>query len=51
MDMINYDYMDSLDKFEETLPRKYDLYSVLADEPVSNEAYQHAGNAFSSWRT
>ena len=38
--------MDSLDKFEETLRRKYGLYSILADDHVSNEAYQHAGNAF-----
>ena len=42
-----YDYMDSFDKFEETLPRENDFYSILADEHVSDEAYEHAENV---WR-
>ena len=37
-----YDYMDSFDKFNEKLPTKEDFYSILNDEHISNEDYQHA---------
>ena len=36
-----YDYMDSFDKFNEKLPTKEDFYSILNDEHISNEDYQH----------
>ena len=34
-----YDYMDSFDKFNESLPRKEDFYSVFNDEHISEENY------------
>ena len=38
-----YDYMDSFDKFKQTtLPQKDKFYSILTDEHISNEAYDHA---------
>ena len=38
-----YDYMDSFNKFKQTtLPQKDEFYSILADEHISNEAYDHA---------
>ena len=42
-----YDYMDRFDKFEETPMRKDDFYSILADEHVSDDAYQYTENV---WR-
>ena len=43
-----YDYMDSFDKFNEQLPSKKEFYSILNDEPITNEAYQHAKKV---WKT
>lgn len=38
-----YDYMDSTDRFEETsLPGKKEFYSVLNDEHITTEDYEHA---------
>ena len=38
-----YDYMDSFNRFEETqLPNKEDFYSILNDEHISDEDYEHA---------
>ena len=38
-----YDYMDSFNRFEETqLPNKVDFYSILNDENISDEDYEHA---------
>ena len=44
-----YDYVSSIDKFQETkLPSKEDFYSKLNDENISDEDYQHAINV---WET
>ena len=37
-----YDHMDSFEKFNTELPAKEDFYSILNDEHISNEDYQHA---------
>ncbi len=38
-----YEYMDSADSFKETsLPSKVSFYSVLRQEAISDEDYQHA---------
>ena len=39
-----YDYMDSFDKFKTKLPNKEEFHSLLNDEDISNEDYQHAQN-------
>ena len=39
-----YDYMDSFDKFNEKLPPKEEFYSILKNEHISDEEYQHAQN-------
>ena len=45
-----YYYMDSFDKFEQTeLPSKDDFYSILADEHISEEEYQHAQNVWNTF--
>ena len=41
-----YDYMDSFKKFKEQLPSKEDFYSILNDEHISDEDYQHAQNVW-----
>ena len=44
-----YDYMNSFVKFNETiLPTKNDFYSILNDESITYEAYQHAKKV---WKT
>ena len=43
-----YDYMDSFDKFNEQLPSKEEFYSILNNESITNEAYQHAKKV---WKT
>ena len=38
-----YDYMDSFEKFnQKELPKKKEFYSILNDEHISDEDYQHA---------
>ena len=44
-----YDYMDSFDKFNEKLPSKEEFYSLLNDEPISNEDYEHAQNVWNTF--
>ena len=44
-----YDYMDSFKKFEEQLPKKEDFYSILNDENISDEDYQHAKNVWNKF--
>ena len=44
-----YDHMDSFQKFEETeLPTQEQFYSLLNNESISDEDYQHAQNV---WKT
>ena len=43
-----YDYMDSFDKFSEKLPTKEEFYSILNNEHISGEDYEHAQNV---WNT
>ena len=41
--VYRYDFMDSFEKFNETeLPTKEDFYSVLNNEHISDDDYQHA---------
>ena len=45
-----YDYMDSFDKFSETnLPKKEEFYSILNDEHISDEDYEHAKNVWNTF--
>ena len=38
-----YDYMDSFEKFDQKeLPRKEDFYSIITDQHITDEDYQHA---------
>ena len=41
-----YDYMDSFDKFNDQLPSKESFYSILNNEHITNEDYQHAQNVW-----
>ena len=44
-----YDYMDSFNKFNETqLPNKKDFFSILNNEHITHEQYNHAQNI---WKT
>ena len=44
-----YDYMDSFDKFNEKLPSKEEFYSLLNDEHISDEDYEHAQNVWNTF--
>ena len=44
-----YDFMDSFKKFNEKLPSKEDFYSILNDEHISDEEYQHAQNVWDTF--
>ena len=45
-----YDYMNSSDKFNETkLPNKEDFYSILNDENISDDQYNHAKNVWNTF--
>ena len=45
----SYDYMDSFDKFNKTeLPTKEEFFSVLNNEHITDEQYEHAQNV---WKT
>ena len=42
-----YDYMDSFDRFNETqLPNKKDFFSILNNEHITHEQYNHAQNVW-----
>ena len=42
-----YDYMDSFKKFEDNrLPKKEDFFSLMNDEHITDEEYQHAQNVW-----
>ena len=43
-----YDYMDSFNKFNEQLPKKEDFFSILNNEHITDEDYNHALNV---WKT
>ena len=44
-----YDYMDRFDRFNETqLPKKQDFHSILNNENISDEQYEHCQNV---WKT
>ena len=44
-----YDYMNSFKKFEENrLPKKEDFFSIMNNEHITDEEYQHAQNV---WKT
>ena len=46
-----YDYMDNFKKFKENkLPSKEDFYSLLRDEDISDEEYQHAQEVWGAFR-
>ena len=44
-----YDYMDSFDKFNSPLPKKEEFYSILNNEHISDENYQHAKNVWNTF--
>ena len=45
-----YDDMDSFCRFEETkLPAKEQFYGILNDEHITDEAYEHAQNIWSTF--
>ena len=44
-----YDYMDSFKKFKCHLPTKEDFYSILNDEHISDEDYNHAQNVWNTF--
>ena len=43
-----YDYMDSFDKFNEQLPAKEDFFSILNNEHITDEDYNHVLDV---WKT
>ena len=43
-----YDFMSTVDKFNEKLPNKEDFFSILNNESISDEDYTHANNV---WKT
>ena len=45
-----YDYMDSFQKFEKTeLPTKEEFYSILSNEHITDEQYNHAQNVWDTF--
>ena len=47
--VYHYDYMDSMERFEEiSLPTQEQFYNKLKEEPVADEDYAHAQNV---WET
>ena len=45
-----YDYMDSFKKFEENrLPKKENFFSLMNDEHITDEEYQHAQNVWNKF--
>ena len=45
-----YDYMDNFKKFEDNrLPKKEDFFSLMNDEHITDEEYQHAQNVWNKF--
>ena len=45
-----YDYMNSFEKFEESrLPKKEDFFSIMNNEHITDEDYQHAWNVWNEF--
>ena len=45
-----YDYMNSFEKFEDSrLPRKEDFFSIMNNEHITDEEYQHAQNVWNDF--
>ena len=45
-----YDYMDSFEKFEDNkLPKKEDFFSIMNNEHITDEEYQHAQNVWNDF--
>ena len=45
-----YDYMDSFEKFEDNrLPKKEDFFSIMNNEHITDEEYQHAQNVWNKF--
>ena len=44
-----YDFMDSFDKFNEKLPPKEKVYSILNDKHISDKDYKHAQNVWNTF--
>ena len=45
-----YDYMNSFEKFEDSrLPKKEDFFSVMNNEHITDEEYQHAQNVWNEF--
>ena len=46
-----YDHMDSFDKFNKTeLPTKEEFYSILRNEHITDEQYEHAKNVWNTFK-
>ena len=46
-----YDFMDSFDRFNKTkLPEKQDFYSIVNNEHISDEQYQHAQTVWNTFK-
>ena len=46
-----YDYMDSFDKFDEqSLPIKKEFYSIMNDQHISDDEYNHAQNVWNTFK-
>ena len=49
--MYAYDFMDSFEKFNQTeLPAKEHLYSILNDQHITNDEYNHAKNVWKAFK-
>ena len=50
-DIYPYDHMDSFEKFKQTeLPMKEQFYSILNNEHITDEDYQHAQNVWNTFK-
>ena len=44
-----YDFMDSFEKFNATLPSKEEFYNILNDEHITDEKYKHANSVWNTF--